>query len=88
MKGSRYGEEQIIGILKEVEAGLKVTEACRKYGMSQWTFYSWRKKYQGMTVPEVRRLKGLEDENRRLKTLVAELALDNRALKDVLSKKW
>lgn len=88
MKGSRYSEEQIIGILKEVEAGLKVTEACRKYGMSEWTFYTWRKRYRGLTVPDVRRLKGLEEENRRLKTLLAETVLDNRALKDVLSKKW
>ena len=88
MKGSRFTEEQIIGILKEVEAGLKVVEACRKYGMSQWTLYAWRKKYQGLTVPDARRLRGLEEENRRLKVLVAEQALDNRALKDVLSKKW
>ena len=88
MKRSRYTQEQIIGILKEVEAGLKVPEACRKYGMSQWTFYAWRKKYQGMTVNEAKRLKALEDENRRLKQLVANLSLDNAALKDVLSKNW
>jgi len=88
MKGSRYSEEQIIGILKEVEAGLKVVDACRKYGMSQWTLYAWRKKYQGMSVSEAKKLKALEDENRRLKQLVANLALDNAALKDVLSKNW
>ena len=88
MKQSRYSQEQIIGILKEVEAGLKVAEACRKYGMSQWTLYTWRKKYQGMSVSDARRLKALEEENRRLKQIVANLTLDNTALKDVLSKNW
>jgi putative transposase len=88
MKRSRYTEEQIIGILKEVEAGLSVADACRKHGMSQWTLYAWRKKYQGMTVSEAKRLKALEEENRRLKQLVANLSLDNAALKDVLSKNW
>jgi putative transposase len=88
MKRARFTEEQIIGILKEVEAGLSVGEACRKYGMSQWTLYSWRKKYQGMSVSDARRLKTLEEENRRLKRIVAELTLDNTALKDVLSKNW
>jgi putative transposase len=88
MKRSRYTEEQIIGILKEVEAGLSVAEACRKYGMSSWTLYSWRKKYQGMSVSDARRLKALEEENRRLKRIVADLTLDNTALKDVLSKNW
>jgi putative transposase len=88
MKRSRYTEEQIIGILKEVEAGLKVADACRKYGMSSWTFYTWRKKYQGMSVSDARRLKSLEQENRRLKQIVANLTLDNAALKDVLSKNW
>jgi putative transposase len=88
MKRSRYSEEQIIGILKEVEAGLSVADACRQYGMSQWTFYHWRKKYQGMSVSEAKRLKALEEENRRLKQLVANLSLDNAALKDVLSKNW
>ena len=88
MKRSRYREEQIIGILKEVEAGLKVTEACRKYGMSAWTLYTWRKKYQGMSVSDAKRLKALEEENRRLKQIVANLTLDNTALKDVLSKNW
>jgi putative transposase len=88
MKRSRYTEEQIIGILKEIEAGVKVAEACRKYGMSQWTLYSWRKKYQGMSVSDAKRLKALEEENRRLKQIVANLTLDNTALKDVLSKNW
>lgn len=88
MKRSRYTEEQIIGILKEVEAGLSVADACRQHGMSQWTFYAWRKKYQGLTVSEAKRLKALEEENRRLKQLVANLSLDNAALKDVLSKNW
>jgi putative transposase len=88
MKRSRYTEEQIIGILKEVESGLKVADACRKYGLSSWTVYAWRKKYQGMSVSEAKKLKALEDENRRLKQLVANLSLDNAALKDVLSKNW
>ena len=88
MKRSRYTEEQIIGILKEVEAGLKVADACRKYGLSSWTVYAWRKKYQGMSVREAKKLKALEEENRRLKQLVANLSLDNAALKDVLSKNW
>ena len=88
MKRSRYTEEQIIGILKEIEAGLKVADACRKYGLSSWTIYAWRKKYQGMSVSEAKKLKALEDENRRLKQLVANLSLDNAALKDVLSKNW
>jgi putative transposase len=88
MKRSRYSEEQIIGILKEIEAGLKVADACRKYSLSSWTVYAWRKKYQGMSVSEAKKLKALEDENRRLKQLVANLSLDNAALKDVLSKNW
>jgi putative transposase len=88
MKRSRYGEEQIIGILKEVEAGLSVADARRKHGMSSWTLYAWRKKYRGLTVSEAKRLKALEEENRQLKQLVANLSLDNAALKDVLSKNW
>jgi putative transposase len=88
MKRSRFTEEQIIGLLKEVEAGLSVTEACRKHGVSQNTFYAWRKKYQGLSVSEAKRMKALLDENRRLKQLVANLSLDNAALKDVLSKNW
>ena len=71
MKKKRYTEEQIIGILKEADAGMAVTELCRKHGMSNPTFYKWRAKYGGMDVPDARRLKQLEDENRRLKGLVA-----------------
>lgn len=88
MKKSRFTEEQIIGILKEQEAGVKVTEICRKYGIAEWTFYTWRKKFQGMTVSDAKRLKALEEENRKLKRIVADLTLDNTTLKDVLSKNW
>jgi putative transposase len=88
MKKSRYTEEQIIAVLKEANAGIKVQDLCRKHGISDVTFYKWRSKYGGMEVSEARRLKTLEDENRRLKSLVADLTLDNQALKLVVSKKW
>ena len=88
MKRGRFREEQIIGILKEQEAGLPVLELCRKYGISDVTFYNWRKKYGGLTVSEVKRLKSLEDENGRLKHIVADYALDNQALKAVVSKNF
>lgn len=88
MKRSRFSEEQIIRILKEGEAGKKTEDLCREHGISKNTFYDWRKKYQGLTVPEARRLKSLEEENRKLKVMVADLTLDNTALKDLLSKKW
>jgi len=86
MKKTRYSEEQIIGVLKEAEAGIPITELCRKYGISDATYYNWKGKYGGMTTSEMRRLRQLEDENRRLKQLVADLTLDNQALKAVISK--
>jgi putative transposase len=82
----RYSDEQIIGILKEHEAGVKATELCRKYGMSDATFYKWKAKFSGMEVNEARRLRDLEDENRKLKRLVADLSLDKMALEEVLKK--
>lgn len=86
MKRARFSEEQIIGILKEAEAGAKVTELCRRHGISDATFYTWRSKYGGLEVSEMRRLRQLEEENRRLKSIVADQALDLRVLKDVLAK--
>jgi len=86
MKQGRFREEQIIAVLKEAEAGTKVAELCRKHGISDATFYTWRSKYGGLEVSELRRLRQLEEENRRLKGIVAEQALDIRALKDVLAK--
>jgi len=83
---TRYSEEQIIGVLKEAEAGIPITELCRKYGISDATYYNWKARYGGMTTSEMRRLRQLEDENRRLKQLVADLTLDNQALKAVISK--
>lgn len=88
MKQVRFKEEQIIGILKEAEAGVKVAEICRKYGISDATYYNWKAKYGGMTVSDAKKLKGLEDENRRLKQIVADLTLDNQALKAVVAKKF
>ena len=84
----RRSEEQIIGILKESEAGMKTNELCRKHGVSETTFYKWKDKFSGMTVSDARRLRGLEDENRKLKHIVADLTLDVRALKEINSKNW
>ena len=84
----RHTEEQIIGVLKESEAGIKADELCRKYGISQPTFYKWKSKFGGMEVSDARRLRSLEDENRRLKHLVADLTLDNQALKAINAKNF
>jgi len=88
MKAKRYTEEQIIAVLREGEAGAKVADLSRKYGMSDATYYNWKAKYAGLTVSELKRLKALEEENRRLKQIVGEQALDIRALKDLLSKNF
>jgi putative transposase len=88
MKRSRFSEEQIIGILREHEAGMKTDEVCRKHGISSATFYKWKAKYGGMDVSDARRLKALEDENGKLKKLLAETMLDNAILKDIAAKKW
>ncbi len=84
----RFSEEQIIGILKEAEAGMKVAELCRKHGISDATYYNWKAKFGGMTVSDAQRLKALEAENNKLKRLLAEAMLDNAALKDVVGRKW
>ena len=88
MKRSRFSEEQIIGILREQEAGMKVSDLCRKHGISEPTFYTWKSKFGGMSVPDARRLKQLEEENARLKKLLAEAMLDNAVLKDIAARKW
>jgi putative transposase len=87
-KGTRYTEEQIIRILKEVESGIRVVEVCRKYGVSEQTVYRWRNKYGGLDTSELQRLRELEAENSRLKRIVAQQALDIDVLKEVVSKKW
>ena len=84
----RYSEEQIVRILKESEAGMAVRDVCRKHNVSEQTFYRWKKRYGGMDVSEVKRLKELEGENTELKKIVADLTLDNRMLRDINSKKW
>ena len=87
MKKSRFTNEQITFALKQAESGVPVEEVCRKLGVSQPTFYRWKKKFDGMGVEELRRLRSLEEENKRLKALVADLSLDKQILQDVLSKK-
>ena len=88
MKRSRFSEEQIIGILKEHESGISVADLCRKHGVSDASIYKWKARYGGMEVSEAKRLKALEDENAKLKRMLAEAMLDNVALKDLLGKKW
>jgi len=87
MKRSKYSETQIVGILREADAGMKVVEICRKYGISDATYYKWKSKYGGLEVSDVRRLRELEAENAKLKRMYAELSLENDALKDLISKK-
>jgi putative transposase len=88
MKRSRFNEEQIIAILKKQESGLATADVCREHGISSATFYKWKAKFGGLEVSEARRLKALEDENAKLKKLLAEQMLDNAMLKDVASRKW
>ncbi len=88
MKRSRFSDEQIIGVLREHDAGAKVSELCRKHGMSSATFYAWKAKHGGMDVSDAKRLKALEDENAKLKRLHADAMLDDAGLKDLPSKKW
>jgi len=88
MKRSRFNEEQIIAVLREQETGARTEEVCRKHGISSATFYKWKAKYGGLEVSDARRLKALDEENRRLKKLLAEAMLDNAMLKDIAAKKW
>jgi len=88
MRPSRFNEEQIIAILREQEAGAATADVCRKHGISSATFYKWKAKYGGLDVSDARRLKALEDENAKLKRLLAEAMLDNAMLKDIVAKKW
>lgn len=88
MKRSRFSDEQIIAIVKEQAAGTKAADVCRKHGISDATFYKWKDKYDGLEISETRRLKALEDENARLKRLLADAMLDNAALKEIAGKNW
>lgn len=88
MKKSRFSEEQIVAILKEQEAGVKTADVCRRHGISSATFFKWKAKYGGLEISDAKRLKALEDENAKLKKLLAEAMLDNSMLRDVASKKW
>lgn len=87
MRKSRFSENQIVGILKEVEAGRQVKDVCREHGISDATYYQWKSKYGGMEVSDIKRLRELEDENRKLKLMVADLSLENRAIKEVFGVK-
>ena len=88
MKGKRYTEEQIIKMLRESEAGSPVAEVCRRHGVSEGSFYRWRQKYGGMTISDAKRLKALQEENSRLKKIVAQQAIDIDLLRDINSKNW
>jgi putative transposase len=88
MKRTRFTEEQIIGLLKEAEAGAKTADLARRHGVSEATIYNWKAKYGGLEVSEAKRLRSLEEENAKLKRLLADTMLDNAALKDLLAKKW
>jgi len=87
-KGKRHTEEQIIGILKQADAGVPIPDLCRQYGISNTTLYKWKSKFGGMEISDAKRLKGLEGENTKLKHIVADLTLDNKVLKELLSKKF
>lgn len=88
MKRKRFSEEQIVGILREQDAGAETTEVCRQHGINRATFYRWKEKYGGLDVSDVQHLRALQDENGRLKKLLADTMLDNAMLKDIASKKW